>query len=107
MMNTAFDEELRGVLPVGVHTSLKIYVDPDVAQKLDVSYGMLQPGIELLTPKKPAATAAVLVPGFPVAAAPVGSMPAEVREEKRLEMEARVNSYHNITLAEYIEKNRK
>lgn len=103
MMNTAFDEELRGVLPVGVHTSLKIYVDPDVAQKLDVSYGMLQPGIELLTPKKPAATAAVLVPGFPVAAAPVGSMPAAVREEKRLEMEARVNSYHNITLAEYIE----
>lgn len=53
LMNEIFDDVLSPVLPDGIKTDLHIHVDPDVAQKLDVSYGMLQPAITGLAPAVP------------------------------------------------------
>lgn len=53
LMNEIFDDVLAPVLPDGIKTDLHIHVNSNVAQKLDVSYGMLQPTIAGLAPAIP------------------------------------------------------
>lgn len=101
LMNTLFDEELRSVLPANIHTSLRIFVDPNVAQKLDVSYGMLQPGIAALVPTPPAAVGAI-IPGFVAIAAGVGGMAPAERNAKTLNMKKHINMRSDPDLDAYI-----
>lgn len=102
MMNTMFYEELKDILdPLGAVTQLRIFVDPRVAEKLDVSYGMLKPVIAQLVPAAPGAPVGP-TPGFAaVAAAPVGMSDA-VRRANETAMQANINGYSTANLDTYL-----
>lgn len=98
MMNTVFYEELKDSLGENEYTQLKIFVDPDVAKKLDVCYGMLEPSIDHLVP----ATAAhgAFVPGFqaqtsgfPAAATTPIGMSVNERNQRHADMQQKINTY--------------
>lgn len=101
LMNTVFYEELKDELPENVYTSLKIFVDPQVAEKIDVSYGMLTPQVEMLTPQVTAPVVAAVVPGKK---APVKqkTMSAVERQRQELAMQRTVSGYDLKSLDAYI-----
>lgn len=84
LMNQVFTDALAAH---GVATDLRIYVNPNVADKQDVSYGMMNPGIAMLAPP----------------AAPV-PMPAGVRAEKTAAMQTRISLYDGADLDAYISR---
>lgn len=45
LLEAMLDEELAGKVPDGVKTNLRIYVNPDVKEKREVCFGMLDPKI--------------------------------------------------------------
>lgn len=45
LLEAMLDEELTGHVPDGVKTNLRIYVNPDVKEKREVCFGMLDPSI--------------------------------------------------------------
>ena len=52
LLEAMLDEELDGKVPDGVKTNLRIYVNPNVKEKREVCFGMLDPNIEdyVITP---------------------------------------------------------
>lgn len=101
LMNTIFDEALRDVLAEDVHTSLRIHVAPDVAQKRDVSYGMLDANIDNLTPKMPV-TVGALVPGFAAPSETHKGMDEAERKRKKAEKQMELAMYSTDELDAYI-----
>jgi len=102
LMNTIFYEKLMDILPDGVCTSLKIYVDRDVAKKQNVSYGMLNPAIAGLKPKQPAPGAGGLVPGFPALAGAAGKMTPAQRAIETAKRQTELHAYSVDELDAYI-----
>lgn len=102
LMNTIFDEALRDELGANVHTSLRIHVDPNVAQKRDVSYGMLDPMIDALVPKTPAEAIGALMPGFAAPAAAPAAMNDAERQAKTADKQRELHMYSTGDLDAYI-----
>lgn len=86
LMNSIFAEALGKKLPAGVKPALHIYVDADVAKKLDVSHGMLEQGIGDLK----------------TAAGEKTSMPADERKVKQEKRQEEITGYADAELWEYL-----
>lgn len=101
LMNTIFYEELKSELPEGVFTDLKIHVDKNVAEKLDVSYGMLDNVITNLNAQAP--VAAQLLPGKEAAPVAATTQSSEALDQKTQAMQQMISVHSQESLDQYIE----
>lgn len=104
LMNTVFYETLRDILePLGAVTKLAIYIDEYVAEKKDVCFGMLQPGVDLLVHN--AATEATHVgPGLPVRGIITGAAAQTMSREERAGRQHAMTQQINLTPVDSLEE---